>query len=148
MGAVADAALAASGEVIGVLPRALRDRELAHPGLTELHVVSGMHERKLMMTELSDAFIMLPGGLGTLEEFFEVWTWAQLGIHQKPLGILGPESFFAPLLSYLDQLVTERFVQSEHRQMAMLEEEPQALLERLARYEPKIVTKSVDRPQE
>lgn len=132
MGATADAALAAGGKVIGVLPQTLVEREVAHPGLTELHIVSGMHERKTRMAELADAFIMLPGGLGTLEEFFEVWTWAQLGLHQKPIGMLGSKTFFSPLVSYLDHLEAHGFVRPQHRQMVTHEEEPHALLARLA----------------
>jgi uncharacterized protein (TIGR00730 family) len=131
MGAIADAALAHGGKVIGVIPQALVDKEVAHAGLTELHIVASMHERKMLMAELAEAFIAMPGGLGTLEEFFEVWTWAQLGLHQKPLGMFGPHSFFAPLLAYLDSLVAQKFVRPEHRQMVILDEDPGALLERL-----------------
>jgi uncharacterized protein (TIGR00730 family) len=134
MGALADAALGASGQVIGVIPQALVDREVAHPGLSELHVVAGMHERKMLMAALAEGFIAMPGGLGTLEELFEVWTWAQLGLHDKPLGLLGPARFFAPLLAYLDSLVEHRFVRREHRDLVALEEEPLALLERLEAY--------------
>jgi uncharacterized protein (TIGR00730 family) len=133
MGALADAVLAASGKVIGVLPQSLVDREVAHPGLTQLHIVSSMHERKTMMARFADAFIMMPGGLGTLEEFFEVWTWAQLGLHRKPIGIFGSKAFFSPLLAYLDHLVAQGFVRPEHRQMVTLEEDPNALLALLAR---------------
>lgn len=133
MGAIADRALEAGGKVIGVLPQSLVEREVAHGGLTQLHIVSSMHERKTMMARLSDAFIMMPGGLGTLEEFFEVWTWAQLGLHQKPIGVFGPASFFSPLVAYLDHLVTQGFVRPEHRRMVALEEDPYSLLERLER---------------
>ena len=121
MGALADSVLAAGGKVIGIVPRALAEKNVAHDALTELHVVSSMHERKGMMAELADAFIAMPGGLGTLEEFFEMWTWAQLGLHQKPLGLLGARDFFAPLLQFLDLLVSQRFLRPEHRQMALLE---------------------------
>ncbi|HEY8428354.1 MAG TPA: TIGR00730 family Rossman fold protein [Sandaracinaceae bacterium] len=110
MGAVADAALAAGGEVIGVIPRSLVDREIAHPGLTELHVVETMHERKALMTRLSDAFLALPGGHGTFDELFEALTWSQLGIHEKPIGLWDVEGYFAPLLSMLDAAVAEGFV--------------------------------------
>lgn len=133
MGAVADSVLAAGGKVIGVMPQSLVDREVAHGGLTALHIVSSMHERKTMMAGFADAFIMMPGGLGTLEEFFEVWTWAQLGLHQKAIGIFGPKAFFSPLLDYLDHLVAQGFVRPEHREMVALEEDPNALLERLQR---------------
>jgi len=133
MGALADSVLAGGGQAIGVLPRSLVEREVAHDGLTELHVVSSMHERKTMMAGLADAFVMMPGGLGTLEEFFEVWTWAQLGLHRKPLGIFGSRAFFSPLLAYLDHLVSQGFVRPEHRRMVALDDDPSALLERLAR---------------
>lgn len=146
MGAVADAALAAGGKVLGVIPQALVDKEVAHQGLTELHVVTSMHERKMRMAELAEGFIAMPGGLGTLEEFFEVWTWAQLGFHQKPLGMCGPSSFFAPLLAYLDSLVAQKFVRPEHRQMVSLGEDPRVLLEQLAAYQPSTLPKWIDKP--
>ena len=110
MGALANATLARGGEVVGVMPQRLVDKEIAHQGLTELRVVGSMHERKALMAELSDAFVALPGGIGTLEELFEVWTWGQLGLHRKPYGILEVNGFFAPLLSFLDHAVTEGFV--------------------------------------
>lgn len=134
MGELADAALASGGKVIGVIPRALVEKEVAHQGLSELHVVPGMHERKMLMASLAEAFVAMPGGLGTLEELFEVWTWAQLGIHEKPIGLFGPSSFFAPLLTFLDSLVAHRFVRPEHRQIVTLEDEPDALLARLQAY--------------
>lgn len=133
MGAIADSVLAGGGQVIGVLPQALVEREVGHEALTELRIVSSMHERKTMMANLADAFIMMAGGLGTLEEFFEVWTWAQLGLHRKPIGIFGSKAFFSPLLAYLDHLVAQGFVRPEHRQMVALDEDPYALLERLER---------------
>lgn len=145
MGALADAVLEAGGDVIGVMPQALVDREVAHKGLTELHVVTSMHARKTLMAELADAFIALPGGLGTLEELFEVWTWAQLGLHQKPLGICGPEEFFAPLFQFLDGLVAQRFLRPEHREMIVVEENPVILLENLAQRRPILASKWVDR---
>jgi uncharacterized protein (TIGR00730 family) len=141
MGAIADSVLASGGKVIGVLPQSLVEREVAHRGLTELHIVSSMHERKTMMAGFADAFIAMPGGLGTLEELFEMWTWAQLGLHQKPIGMLGSKTFFSPLLEFLDQLVSQGFVRPEHRQMVALEEDPYALLERLERHEPISVPK-------
>jgi uncharacterized protein (TIGR00730 family) len=110
MGTLADAALAAGGEVVGVIPQKLVERELAHAGLTELHVVTTMHERKALMAALSEAFVALPGGLGTLEEFFEVWTWAQLGYHDKPLGLLDVRGYFTPLLAFLRHAVAQRFI--------------------------------------
>ena len=145
MGALADSVLAAGGKVIGVVPRALVEKKVAHDSLTELHVVSSMHERKEMMAELADAFIAMPGGLGTLEEFFEMWTWAQLGLHQKPLGLLGAKDFFAPLLQFLDVLVSQRFLRPEHRQMAFLEQDPVLLLQLLERYKVTSVPKWIDR---
>src|SRR5256886_15797583 len=124
MGVLADAALGAGGRVVGVIPRALWDREIGHGGLTELHVVETMHERKAMMASLSDAFVAIPGGLGTLEEIFEVWTWAQLGIHRKPLGFLDVLSFYAPLLSFLDGSVDAGFIRAQHRAMAIVDKDP------------------------
>jgi len=115
MGALADGALAAGGEVIGVIPQALMDREIGHRGLTELRIVGSMHERKAVMAELADGFIALPGGIGTLEELFEVWTWAQLGLHGKPCGLLDSDGFFGPLVEFLDHLVLTGFVQPQYR---------------------------------
>jgi len=131
MGAAADAALASGGRVIGVIPQSLADMEVAHAGLTELHLVNSMHERKALMADLSDGFAALPGGLGTLDEWFEIWTWAQLGFHHKPIGLLNFEGFFDPLLAFLDHLVAEGFVRPEHRAMAVVEREVGALLGRL-----------------
>jgi len=147
MGALADSALAAGGKVIGVVPRVLVAKGVAHDSLTELHVVSTMHERKGMMADLSDAFIAMPGGLGTLEEFFEMWTWGQLCLHQKPLGFLGPRDFFAPLLQFLDVLVSQRLLRPENRQMAFLEEDPVLLLAQLERYKVTSVPKWIDREE-
>lgn len=145
MGALADAALAAGGEVTGVIPRALWEREVAHTGLSELQVVGSMHQRKARMTELSDAFVALPGGLGTLEELFEVWTWGQLGLHRKPLGLLDVAGFYGPLIEFLDHAVAQRFVGVVHRAMLAVEREPEALLERLQRFHPPPVEKWIDR---
>ena len=145
MGVVADAALAASGEVIGVIPGALERRELAHGKLTKLHVVGSMHERKARMAELSDAFVALPGGLGTLEELAEVLTWAQLGLHRKPCALLDAGGYWRPLTAFLDHAVAERFVRPEHRAMVLVEEEPEALLDRLASYRPPAVEKWIDK---
>ncbi len=128
MGAVADSALAAGGEVIGVIPRRLVDRELAHPGLTELHVVGSLHERKARMAELADGFIALPGGLGTLEELAEVASWAQLELHDKPIGLLGRDGYWDPLLAWLDHAVAEGFVAPEHRRLISLAPDLEALL--------------------
>ena len=136
MGVVADAALGRGGEVIGVMPRALVDREISHAGLTKLHVVSSMHERKALMSELSEAFVALPGGNGTLEEFFEVLTWAQLGEHDKPCGLLNVAGYYDPLLAVFDNMVDQAFLKKEHRGLVLVEEEPAVLLERFEAYEP------------
>jgi hypothetical protein len=119
MGIVADAAISAGGEVIGIIPAALDRREVAHTGLTELHIVKTMHERKAMMAELSHAFLTLPGGLGTLEELFETLTWSQLGIHCKPVGLINVDDFFDPLLAMLDSFVTTGFLRQEHRDLLL-----------------------------
>ncbi len=132
MGETADAALAGGGEAIGVLPKALADLEIAHGGLTELRIVSSMHERKAQMADLSDAFIALPGGIGTLEETFEVWTWSQLGLHSKPVGLLNVAGFYDGLEGFLDRLVDERFVKPQHRAILCSDSDPDALIDRLA----------------
>jgi uncharacterized protein (TIGR00730 family) len=133
MGVLADAALAAGGEVIGVIPQQLVDRELAHRGLTELRIVSSMHERKALMAELSDAFVALPGGLGTFEELCEVLTWSQLGIHSKPCGCLNVLDYYTPLARMLDHAVTEGFLRPEYRRIPIIETDADRLLERLMR---------------
>jgi len=130
MGAVADAAVAAGGEVIGVIPRRLVDRELAHRGLTALHIVETLHERKAMMADLSDGFIALPGGLGTLEELAEVASWAQLGLHAKPLGLLGPDGYWDALIAWLDHAVAEGFVTPGHRDLVVADPDLDSLLAR------------------
>ena len=130
MGAVADAALAAGGEVIGVIPRRLVDRELAHRGLTELHIVETLHERKAMMAALADGFIALPGGLGTLEELAEVASWAQLGLHAKPIGLLGPDGYWDALIAWLDHAVAEGFVTPGHRDLVAADPDLETLLAR------------------
>jgi uncharacterized protein (TIGR00730 family) len=135
MGALADSALAARGEVIGVIPRRLVDRELAHPGLTSLHVVGSLHERKAKMAELADGFIALPGGLGTLEELAEVASWAQLDLHTKPIGLLGG-SYWRPLLEWLEQAVAESFVAPAHARLITLDTDLDALLARFERWTP------------
>jgi hypothetical protein len=129
MGVIADAALEAGGEVVGVIPRQLVDREIAHTGLTRLHVVGDMHERKARMAELADGFVALPGGAGTLEEFFEVWTWGQLGLHAKALGLLDVDGFFAPLAAMLDHMVDEGFLRPAYRDAVALESDPGLLLD-------------------
>ena len=144
MGTVANGALAAGGKVIGVIPRALQLRELAHVSLTSLHVTGSMHERKAKMAELSSGFIALPGGLGTLEEFAEIVTWAQLGIHARPCGLLDVKGYFRPLVAFLDQAVKEGFVSPLHRALIMVEEDPGALLDRFAAWKPPAIEKWVD----
>jgi uncharacterized protein (TIGR00730 family) len=136
MGALADAALAAGGEVIGVIPRHLVEAEVAHEGLSKLHVVSSMHERKALMAQLSDAFVALPGGLGTLEEFAEVTTWSQLGLHAKPTGLLNLLGYFDHLLRFLDHAVTERLIRPEHRDLVISQQAPAALLAELEHWRP------------
>ena len=132
MGAVADAALEAGGTVVGVIPRALVDREVAHDGLTHRHVVASMHERKATMARLSDAFVALPGGIGTLEELFEVWTWAHLGVHAKPCALLDVAGFWRPLLAALDHMVAEGFIREHVRAMLLEASDPDELFTRLA----------------
>jgi len=136
MGALADAVLAGGGRVIGVLPRGLFRREVAHPGLTELHEVGSMHERKQLMFDLADAFVALPGGLGTLEELAEVTTWAQLGIHAKPIAVLDVHGFWTPLLNFLDSLVVEGFLPETSRQLVLQVDQVAGLLDALAAYQP------------
>jgi len=135
MGVVADAAIDAGGEAIGVIPRALMEREVGHGRLTELRVVDSMHARKAMMAELADGFAALPGGIGTLEEIFEVWTWAQLGIHRKPCGLLDAGGFFAPLVGFLDHVVAAGFVNPTTRAMLTVAHSPDELLDRLSTYQ-------------
>ncbi len=132
MGAVADAALAAGGRVTGVIPQALMRAEIAHGGLAQQHVVRGMHERKALMMELSDGFIALPGGLGTLDELFEIWTWAHLRFHDKPIGLLNVDGFFDHLLAHLDRSVGDGFVRPELRDRLVTEREVGPLLRRMA----------------
>jgi uncharacterized protein (TIGR00730 family) len=145
MGAVADAALEAGGHVIGIMPRHLVDREVAHTGLSELHVVDSMHERKALLSELADGFLAMPGGLGTLEELFEVWTWGQLGLHRKPYGLLETNGFYAPLLGFLDHAVTAGFIKPEYRALLVVDTQPEALIARMEAMEPPAVPRWLDR---
>jgi uncharacterized protein (TIGR00730 family) len=147
MGAVADAMLDAGGEAIGVIPQALVDREIAHPGLADLRVVGSMHERKALMAELADGFVALPGGMGTLEELFEVYTWTQLGLHSKPLGLLDVRGYYDELVAFLDHTVEERFMTVEHREMLVVEERAEALLEAFRRWRAPVRAKWIDRAQ-
>src|SRR5436309_11120360 len=141
MAALADAVLDELGDIIGVIPKMLVEREVAHKTLTDLRIVDSMHARKALIAELSDGFVALPGGIGTLEEFFEIWTWAQLGVHDKPCGLLNIAGYFDGLLSFVDRAVEEKFVRDAHRAMLVVEEEPRRLLERFDSYEPPRVKK-------
>ncbi|HUO16938.1 MAG TPA: TIGR00730 family Rossman fold protein [Verrucomicrobiae bacterium] len=145
MGAIADATLAAGGEVIGVIPEHLMALEIGHRGLTKLHVVRSMHERKALMADLSDAFIALPGGFGTLEEFCEIVTWAQLGLHAKPCGLLNVLDYYSPLLAMLDHAVEERFLKPENRALVLTRDTVPALLQALQEWQPVTVEKWLDR---
>ena len=131
MGVVADAVLERGGEVIGVIPQALANREIAHAGVTALHIVDSMHTRKAMMAELSDAFVAMPGGVGTFEEFFEAVTWTQLGLQRKPCGLLNVNGFYAPLAAFIDQAVTEGFIKPVHRAAIVVDSDPGRLLDSL-----------------
>ena len=136
MGTLADAVIAEGGEAIGVIPRALVEKEIAHNGLPDLRVVGSMHERKALMADLSDAFVALPGGLGTLEELLEIYTWAQLGLHRKPCALFDVEEYFRGVAEFLTHAVQERFLREDHRAMLIVEREPRALIDRLRRFEP------------
>lgn len=131
MGVIADAVMAHGGNVIGVIPQPLADREIAHPNITELRVVDSMHTRKAMMAELADGFIAMPGGVGTFEEFFEVVTWTQLGLHRKPCGLLNVSGFYAPLAAFIDQAVSEGFIKPIHRAAIVVDDDPERLLNTL-----------------
>jgi len=131
MGVAADATLAAGGSAVGIIPRSLMNREVGHHGLTELHVVETMHERKRMMAERADAFLALPGGLGTMEELFEVWTWRQLGYHDQPIGLLNVDGYYDGLLTFLDQMTAQGFVTPGQLALLTVDRDPDALLPRL-----------------
>ncbi|TFG80858.1 MAG: TIGR00730 family Rossman fold protein [Chrysiogenales bacterium] len=136
MGRLAQAALENGGEVIGVIPRELHEKRVAFSGLSDLRVVGTMHERKALMAELADGFMALPGGLGTLEEIFEILTWAQLAIHHKPCGLLNVGDFYTPLLAFLDQVVEQGFLDAAHRSMILTAENPEELLQQFETYRP------------
>lgn len=144
MGVVADAVMSNGGEVIGVIPRQLSEWEIAHTGLTELRLVDSMHERKAMMFDLSDGFIALPGGLGTLEELFEILTWLQLGLHVKPAGLINTSGYFRALSKFLDQTVTEGFVLPQHRKLLLVEDDPSVLLAKMRAFRPPVVARPVN----
>jgi hypothetical protein len=135
MGMLADAVLDAAGQVIGVIPHHLADKELAHPRATTMHRVASMHERKQLMADLSDGFIAMPGGIGTLEELFETMTWLQLGLHRKPIGLLNVDGFFDAMLSFLDHMVEQRFLKAEHRDLLLVDDDIGRLLDRMAAFE-------------
>ena len=144
MAAIADEMMDELGDVIGVIPQTLVEREVANTSLGDLRIVKSMHERKAMMAELADGFIAMPGGIGTLEEFFETWTWAQLGMHEKPCGLLNAAGYFDALLAFLDRSVEEKFVRPVHRAMVIVESDAASLLDRFAAYEPPRVVKWVN----
>jgi uncharacterized protein (TIGR00730 family) len=145
MGALAEGVISARGEIVGVMPRHLVEREVAHHGLTRLDTVTSMHERKARLSEMADAFVALPGGLGTLEEFTEIWTWGQLGLHRKPYGILNVAGYYTPLLEFLDHALAHGFVRPEHRAMVHVAEDPAALLDAMEHAPPPALPKYLDR---
>ncbi|HZS08259.1 MAG TPA: TIGR00730 family Rossman fold protein [Blastocatellia bacterium] len=145
MGVIADAVLAGGGEVIGVIPHGLAVREVGHQGVTELRVVHSMHERKALMADLSDGFIALPGGFGTFEEFCEIITWAQLGIHRKPCGLLNVAGYYDPLLALFDRAVADRFIRPEYRALVLEESDPDRLLDLLVNYQSPVSEKWISR---
>jgi uncharacterized protein (TIGR00730 family) len=148
MGVLADATLEAGGEITGVIPRALVDKEIGHRDVTDMRVVDSMHERKALMAELADAFVALPGGLGTLEELFEVYTWSQLGLHRKACGLLDVEGYYAGIAAFLDHAVSERFLREETRELLLVDQDADRLLERLRAFEPQtVVPKWIDREE-
>jgi uncharacterized protein (TIGR00730 family) len=144
MQVLADAMLDELGDIIGVIPQMLVAREVANEALSDLRIVDSMHDRKALMAELADGFVALPGGIGTLEEFFEIWTWAQLGMHDKPCGLLNVAGYFDPLLEFLDRAVAEKFVREVHRKMVIVESDPAELLARFEAYEPPRVVKWIN----
>jgi hypothetical protein len=144
MGEIADAVLAAGGHVTGVIPEALMAREVGHRGLPDLRIMKTMHERKALMAELSDGFIALPGGFGTFDELFEILTWAQLGFHEKPCGLLNMNGFFDPLLRFLDHAAAERFIRPENLSLLVVESELGRLLDSMAQYRPPNLTKWIN----
>jgi len=148
MGAVADGAIAGGGNVTGVIPQSLVDRELAHTGLSEIHVVTSMHERKAMMAEIADAFIAMPGGFGTLDELFEIITWAQLGFHRKPIALLNVGGYFDPLLTFIEHMATEGFIKPKDRGAVLVKNEVGDLLDTLLSYEPPQLEKWIEKLEE
>jgi len=147
MGTMANSVLQLGGKVTGIIPEPLVNKEVAHLGLTELRVTKSMHERKSLMADLADGFIALPGGIGTLEEIFEMWTWAQLGFHQKPCGLLNVSGYYDKLSEFLDYVVTEEFVRLAHREMLIIESVPARMIERFMNYVPPVVTKWISKDE-
>jgi len=145
MGEIANTVLQEGGEVIGVIPKALTKRQIFHPGLSELRIVDSMHERKALMADLSDGFIALPGGFGTIEEFFEVLTWAQLGMHQKPCGLLNVGQYYCNLIDFVDNAVSQQLLKEQYRHMMIVDENPDALLKKLNEYQVPRVDRWLDR---
>jgi uncharacterized protein (TIGR00730 family) len=147
MGIIADAALAEGGTVIGVIPRTLADKGIVHRRLSQLRIVESMHERKALMAELADGFVALPGGIGTLEEFLEIWTGGQLGLHAKPYGLLDVAGFFSRFLAFVDWTIEQRFVRFEHREMLLVDDQPDTLLVRMSMHRPTYFPKWIDSPK-
>ena len=147
MGTVADYVLELGGQVVGVIPKALAHKEVAHDNLTELHVTQSMHERKMLMAELADGFVALPGGIGTLEELFEIWTWAQLGFHNKPCGVLNVAGYYDALVQFMEHVLAEQFVKPHHHAMLIVESEPDKLLDRYVAYQPPLVKHWVNKDE-
>jgi uncharacterized protein (TIGR00730 family) len=145
MGKIADTVMAGGGKVIGVIPEALAIKEIAHEGLTDLHIVDSMHERKAMMADLSDGFIAMPGGFGTFEEFCEILTWAQLGIHQKPCALLNVNGFYDHLIALFDNSMKQSFIREEHRRLVLVENEIETLFQMMKDYRPPVIEKWIDR---
>lgn len=136
MGVIADSVLASNGRAVGVIPHFLHEKEVAHPSLTELYTVDTMHQRKDMMSSLCDGYIMMPGGAGTLEEFFEIFTWAQLGLHEKPIGILNVDGFYDPLIEMLNKMIEEGFIGEHYRELAIVDGNPESLIEKMKNAQP------------
>lgn len=145
MGIIADAVMQLGGEVIGVIPDSLDQREVGHRGITKLHVVGSMHERKALMADLAEGFVAMPGGIGTFEEFFEILTWAQLGFHRKPCGLLNIASYYENLLELCDHAVQEGFLRLEHRQLILADSDSALLLEKMINFEPQVEEKWIDK---
>ncbi|PLS16472.1 TIGR00730 family Rossman fold protein [Bacillus sp. M6-12] len=147
MGQIADTVLEEGGQVIGVIPQMLEDREISHPNLTELIIVGSMHERKAKMSDLADGFIALPGGPGTMEEFFEIFTWAQLGLHQKPFGLLNVNNYYDRLVSFFDHMTEQQFMDEKYRSMVFVDSNPETLIEKFSSYHPPAVKTWINEAQ-